>query len=121
MKEGGAQLAGGKLCALTDAFDYAYLPRYDFSEIFMVWIPMVLLADSMTLFNLLMRTDTVSTENWFIIDPTALRQAYERRDIADIGCLKSGQNVADVFTEPSTFPSLQSVLTSALLHREAAQ
>lgn len=90
----------GELCALAYAYDYAYLLSYDMAHIFRTWFPLILLTESMSLFNLLIHTSTVSTEKRLMINITTLRQAYERRDITDIGWLRSGGNVAYALMNP---------------------
>lgn len=53
----------GNLCALTDAYGYAFLLRDNMASVFSTWFPLVLLTDSIYLYNLLIHTSKVSTEN----------------------------------------------------------
>lgn len=51
---------------------------------------------------------------------TALRQAFERYEITDIGWIPSDQNVADGFTNPTKCASLEKFLDTGTLDLEVA-
>lgn len=112
---------GGELYALTDAYDSTFLLRYDLAHIFTTWSPLVLLTDSMSLLNLLIHKTTISKDKRLMIDITDFRQAYDRRDITDIGWLRSGKNIAEAFTKPGSCLTLDAYLATAILELDVAQ
>lgn len=70
-----------------DAFYYAFPLRTDLADLFGLWIPLVLLKDSMSLFNQLIHTSTagvyqqiecgtVTTEKRLMIDIAALHEDF---------------------------------------------
>lgn len=67
---------GVELYAFAEALDHAFILRHDLADILKVWVQLVLLIDSMTLFHLLIHTSTVSTEKRLVIDISALHDAF---------------------------------------------
>jgi glucose-6-phosphate dehydrogenase assembly protein OpcA len=55
-----------------------------------------------------------------MIDLMAIRQAYERREIAEVIWIKGDQNPADSMTKHNGNKALQRIIDSNNLHIEAA-
>lgn len=116
-------MLGGELCALTDAYDYAFPLLYDLARILNYWFPFILATNYMSLLNLLIHTPIVSTEKRLMIYSTvaSLHQAYDHSDITDIGSLRSGDNMGDAFTKPGICEYLEPFLEPDTLHLVTAQ
>lgn len=100
--------------ALVDAFDAAFLLRHDLQQILRCEIPLLLLTDSQIVFETLVSKRTTA-ERRLMIDLAALREAYDRRDVANIGLIASADNVADGLTKTAANSSLWSTLNAAKL------
>lgn len=114
-------LLAGELYVVVDAYDYANLLRYDLAHVLSTWFPLVKLTEYMSLFDLLIHTNTISTEKWLVIDINTFRKANERRDITDVGWLRSGQNISNAFTKPGPCHSLSTSLTTRILQLHMAE
>lgn len=91
----------GDLYTFADVYDYAFLLRHDLAKLVRHRLPVVLFTDYMSLFSILIHTNTVSTEKMLMIDIVILPQAFETRDITYIGCIRSSTNIADGLTNPA--------------------
>ena len=58
--------------ALADAFDYSYLVKYDPEKLLQQWIPVQMLTDSKSLFDVIIRASTTS-ERRLMIDISATK------------------------------------------------
>lgn len=56
-----------------------------------------------------------------MIDLTAPREAYEKRESDDIGWIKTTENIADAFTKPSPNDGLEEFLDSGILRQSVSQ
>jgi len=64
-------------------------------------LPLVLCTDSRLLYDCLVKLGTTH-EKRLIIDIMCLRQAYERREIAEVRWIKGNSNPADAMTKSNT-------------------
>ncbi len=68
---------------MTHDFDTESIIKSIIERILNVFIPLILLIDSRSLFDCLVKLGTTS-EKRLMIDIMCLRQSYERREIAEI-------------------------------------
>lgn len=112
---------GGELYAFVEGYDYAFLLRHDLAKTLGVWLPLVMIMDSVSLFYLLNHTFAVSSEKRLMIDIVALRASYGHNNITGTRWIQSGHNVADAITKPGLCASLEACLESCLLCLNVAQ
>ena len=68
-------------------------------------VPMVIYTDSRSLYDNLVSLNT-TTEKRLLIDLYLLRQAYERREIAEVRWILTEQNPADALTKEKPMPAM---------------
>lgn len=107
-------VSGGDLYSLADAFYYYYILRDDLRLIISGILPILLLEDSATLFNLLINTGTISREHRLMIYIQALRKSYSRQEISNISRITSRDNFADVFANLNRSNALDALLRSGM-------
>jgi hypothetical protein len=79
-------------------------------------IPMSMLTDSKVLFEVLVKTSSTQ-ERRLMIDVAAAKQAYDRKDISDIGFIRSMHNLADGLTKRGSCKNLLEALhTGEIVH-----
>lgn len=105
----------GAEVSFVDAFDEAYLLRAQLKELFGREIPLRMLLDSRSLFDVLSR-GTLTTERRLVIDLLAAREAYTKGDISDLGNVRSEFNLADCLTKQMDCSSMRHVMTTARIN-----
>jgi hypothetical protein len=111
---------GSETMALADAFDMAFSIRHDLQNITQLQIPINILTDSLSLFDVLTKSTTTS-EKRLMIDLTAAKQAYKRREIDTIGFIRTEHNPADVFTKVTKCKILNEILHTSFLNHPVEQ
>jgi hypothetical protein len=107
---------GSETMALADAFDKAFAIRHDMQDITRRSIPIVILTDSLSLFDVLTKSSTTS-EKRLMIDLAVTREAYKKREIETIGFVRTENNPADAFTKITRCKILEEILhTTSLIH-----
>ena len=76
-------------------------------------VPMVIYTDSRSLYDGLVSLNT-TTEKRLLIDLHLLRQAYERREIAEVCWIPTEQNPADALTKEKPTPAMSQLLQGTL-------
>lgn len=76
-------------------------------------VPMVIYTDSRSLYDGLVSLNT-TTEKRLLIDLHLLRQAYERREIAEVRWIPTEQNPADALTKEKPTPAMSQLLQGTL-------
>ena len=113
-------ILGAEVCAFAEAFDRAYLLKRDLEAILQQYIPLSMMTDSKSLFDVIIKcSDT--TEKSLLIDLFAVREGYRRQDISNIGHIRSEFNPADSFTKLTSSAVLDSVLTDNMLQHPIAK
>lgn len=74
-------------------------------------IPLMAVTDSRSLYDCLAKLGT-TTEKRLMVDIMCLRQSYERREIAELGCVEGGDNVADAMTKEKAGTALTRLVDS---------
>jgi hypothetical protein len=72
-------------------------------------LPLVVYTDSKSLYECLVKLGTTQ-EKRLIVDVICLRQAYERREIAEVKWIKSNSNPADAMTKSKPSNALTQLL-----------
>jgi hypothetical protein len=86
---------GREKMALADAFDMKYALKHDIEMIMKQNIPIVILTDSLSLFDVITKA-TTTAEKRLMIDLCVVKQAYECSEVDTIGFVRSEYNPADV-------------------------
>jgi hypothetical protein len=89
---------GSETMALADGFDVAFSICHDLQIITGKSIPIVILTDSLSLFDVLTKA-TAASEKRLMIDLAAAKESYKNREIETIGFVRTEYNPADVFTK----------------------
>lgn len=89
---------GGEVYAFADAFDSAYTLKMDLENILERKISLQMFTDSKSLFDIITKCSG-TTEKRLLIDIKAVREAYERFEVSDVGFVRSENNPADAFTK----------------------
>ena len=76
-------------------------------------VPMVIYTDSRSLYDSLVSLNS-TTEKRLLIDLHLLRQAYERREIAEVRWIPTEQNPADALTKERPTPAMSQLLGGTL-------
>lgn len=69
--------------AFSDAFDAAYILKHDLESILNSKIPMTILTDSKSSFDVITKCTTTS-EKHLMIYISFVREAYEKQEISDV-------------------------------------
>jgi hypothetical protein len=110
---------GSETMALADAFDTVYALKYDIEMIVIYKIPIVVLADSLSLFDVITKASTTA-EKRLMIDLSVLKQAYDRR-VETIGFVRTEHNPADMLTKVTRCKILHNILCSGQIHHPVEQ
>ena len=105
---------GAEIYAFADAFDYAYVIRHDLEEIMEQKVPLQMLTDSRSLFDVIVKNSTTS-ERRLMIDIKDVRESYEHQLISNVGFVRSEDNPADAFTKPKHCDALQRILRTGYI------
>ena len=79
-------------------FDNACVLKYTIDQILNDKVPIIICIDSYSLFECLVKFGTTHDKR-LMIDITAIRQAYERREIAEVIWITGESNPADALTK----------------------
>ena len=104
---------GGETLAFADAFDTAYMIKRDLEEILKQNVPLKMLTDSKSLFDVITRSSQMS-EKRLMIDIAGVREAYRNMEICDIGHIRTANNPADAMTKLVECNSLNRIISSAI-------
>jgi hypothetical protein len=87
-----------ELYAMTNGFDVEAVIKSIIERMLHIFLSLILLTDSKSLFDCLVKLGTTS-EKRLMIDLMCLRQSYERREIAEIRWIDENTNSADAMTK----------------------
>jgi Reverse transcriptase (RNA-dependent DNA polymerase) len=105
---------GGEIHAFADAFDCAFTLKHDLEGLLCQKVPVTILTDSRSLFDVITRNSATS-ERRLMIDVSATRQAYERHETSDVGFIRTSNNPADALTKRGYNAALMDILTTGRL------
>ncbi len=109
-----------EVIAFSDAFDVGYTLATELSSLLGRKVPLILLTDSKSLFDVISKGSRTS-EKRMMLDIAAARERYRRRDIFNIGFVRSSKNLVYGLTKPMNQASFLSVLRSRKLSIEPDQ
>jgi hypothetical protein len=87
-----------ELYAMINDFDVEAVVKFIIDRMLHISLSLILLTDSKSLYDCLVKLDTIS-EKRLMIDLMCLRQSYERREIAEIRWIDGNINFADAMTK----------------------
>ena len=102
---------GAEVYAFADAFDFAYVIKHDLEEILGQRVPLQMLTDSRSLFDVIVKNSTTA-ERRLMIDIKDVRESYEQQLISNVGFVRSADNPADAFTKVKHCDSLHRILST---------
>ena len=94
---------------MADLFDDAYALRSQIEQALRRSVPMHLLNDSKSLFDIISKGSR-SSEKGIMLDIRAAQQAYQSKKISNDGFVRSTDNLADGFTNENMQKSLFDLL-----------
>jgi hypothetical protein len=86
---------------MAHGFDIRASIKATLDKVLRIDLPLVLCIDSKSLYECLVKLGTTQ-EKRLIIDVMCLRQAYERREIAEVRWIKGESNPADAITKSNS-------------------
>jgi len=102
-------IMAGEVYVFADAFDAAFIIKHDLERIYDQLLPLVMLTDSKQMFDVIIRASH-TTEKRLMIDAAAVREAYKRYEISNVGLVRSEHNPADGLTKPQICAALDVTL-----------
>lgn len=106
---------GSEMMALANSFDIVYTLKHDLAMILKANIPLRMLTDSKSLFYLLTKA-FLTTEMRLTIDNQTFKGADHAFELNETALFRSGNNVADVFTETKENSILLNTIVSGKLN-----
>lgn len=100
---------GAEICAFADAYDMAYCVKRDLETIMERRVPLMMFTDSKSLFDVFTKCSQTK-ERRLMIDLQAVRDAYSRHQITNIGHVCGRNNPADEMTKIERCEALNHLL-----------
>lgn len=110
----------GEVYAFAEAFDEAFIIRYDLERIYGKHIPLSLYTDSKQLFEVVTKASH-PTEKRLMVDIAAAREAYNRHDISNVGLIATNDNISDACTKRKPCPAMDTLLRTGLYRTPVIQ
>jgi hypothetical protein len=108
-----------ELYGMAHGFDIASAIKSTIEGMLQINLPLVICTDSKSLYDCLVKLGTTQ-EKRLMVDILSLRQAYERREIAEIKWIEGSNNPADAMTKGSkACGALKALIDSNKLDMEA--
>jgi hypothetical protein len=109
-----------ELYGMTHGFDIGAAIKSTIDRILQTNLPLVICTDSKSLYDCLVKLGTTQ-EKRLMIDVMCLRQAYERRDIAEVRWIKGTTNPADSMTKEKASNALKQLVDTNNLQLEVME
>lgn len=110
----------GKTYAFADALDAAFTGRVEMFRLFRRQIPIAMLTNLASLFNLIVQS-LQTTERRLMIALATTRETYYSYEIDDIGCIGTNANILDAFTKSELNLRLELLLDIGRFDQEILQ
>jgi hypothetical protein len=98
-----------KLYAMTNEFDADSIIKSIIERILNIFLSMILLTDSRSLYDCFVKLE-ITSEKRLMIDLMCLRQSYERRKITKIRWIDEKSNSVDVMTKSNSCQTLSKLI-----------
>jgi hypothetical protein len=102
------------LYAMTNEFDADSVIKSIIQRIFNIFLSMILLTDSRSLYDCLVKLE-ITSEKRLIIDLMCLRQSYERRKITKIRWIDEDTNSIDAMTKINSCQTLTKLIDTNII------
>lgn len=109
-----------ELYGMAHGFDMGASVKSTVDLILQINLPLVLCTDSKSLYQCLVKLGTTQ-EKRLIIDVMCLRQAYERREIAEVKWIKGESNPADAMTKSKPSNALKRLIDTNTLELDVEE
>lgn len=113
-------ILGGETCAVAEAFDSAFVLKYDLKLLLKRHIPITMYTDSKSLFDIIAKCSNTA-EKRFQIDLAAVEKGYGSQEISDIAFIRSEYNPADALTKVTRSDLLENILDKNILEHPIEQ
>ncbi|KAI0994902.1 hypothetical protein K3495_g13278 [Podosphaera aphanis] len=108
-----------ELYAMSHGFDVASVLKNSLDKVLDSKVPIIICIDSFSLYECLVKLGT-TYEKRLIIDIMAIRQAYERREIAEVIWITGESNPADAMTKHKSNDALSQIIDNNKINLKAA-
>jgi len=105
----------GEVIAFSDLFDVAAALSSELSVLYGKNIPVQLLTDSKSLFDVISKGSRTSGKR-MMLDIAATREGFRNKVISDIGFVRSSNNLADGLTKAMSQAALQQVISTGRIN-----
>ena len=105
---------------MVHGFDIGVAIKTTIDKVLQIDLPLVLCTDSKSLYDCLVKLGTTQ-EKRLMIDVMSLRQAYERREIAEVKWVKGTTNPADSMTKLSSSNALKALIDTNIVQWEVQE
>ena len=109
-----------ELYAMAHGFDMGASVKSTIDKVLGIDLPLVLCTDSKSLYECLVKLGTTQ-EKRLMIDIMCLRQAYERREVAEVKWIKGESNLADAMTKSKASNALKTLINTNTLQLEVEE
>ena len=106
-----------EVCAFVEAFDTAWTLKYEMEILLKRHIPLQMLVDSKQLFQSISHS-TRTKEKRLMIDLAASKEAFNKKEITDLGLVRTNFMLADCFTKVMKPTQLVDAMKSGFLEHE---
>jgi hypothetical protein len=113
-------ILAAELYAMTHGFDIAAVMKSTIEKILRKSIPLTLCTDSKSLYECLVKLGT-TREKRLMVDLMCLRQAYERREVAEVKWIDGDSNPADAMTKAKPCQALKNLIDTNLARLKATE
>ena len=105
---------------MVHGFDMGVSVKSTVDRALQIDLPLVVCTDSKSLYECLVKLGTTQ-EKRLMIDVMCLRQAYERREIAEVKWIKGNSNPADAMTKAKPSNALTQLLDTNTLQLDVEE
>ena len=109
-----------ELYGMSHGFDIAASIKTTIDKVLQIDLPLVICTDSKSLYQCLVKLGTTA-EKRLMIDVMCLRQAYERREIAEVRWIKGTTNPADSMTKAKPSNALKRLIDTNTLELDVEE
>lgn len=106
--------------AFADAFDLAYKIKCDLQNVLCQSIPLYIITDSLTLFDVLIKS-TITTEKRLMMDLQTVKDSYRKMKLNNVAFVQSESMLADSLTKIKPNHLLSKVLSTGIIDHPMEQ